>query len=284
MSKSYLEYFTLGRAAPLKDRRDYLLACNRQQALSLLALHLDTKQIMVGVQRLPPIEQVLTEAATYGITIILTAESLPALNTLAADGDGAALAGRFAHQVWYPPRDRQTAEHMAWSYGTELPQTAEDSHPEPKLMLAPHEVLAWSSEQVLVYTRQERPYCFLAEQVTLPADILLRLPPIPPRHTPPPRDHLAWLPPGFRCTAYEIEPLLGKVMMDDSPKIADDDVPDSAEVEAPNQIAHDAGSKPDGDDGVQPPPSSSTPEEEERPATSAEFNTPSHRTRKHELR
>lgn len=54
MSKSYLKCFTLGRAAPLKDRRDYLLPCNRQQALSLLALHLDTKQIMVGDQRLVP--------------------------------------------------------------------------------------------------------------------------------------------------------------------------------------------------------------------------------------
>ncbi len=52
MSKSYLKCFTLGRAAPLKDRRDYLLACNREQVLSLLALHLETKQIMAGGQRL----------------------------------------------------------------------------------------------------------------------------------------------------------------------------------------------------------------------------------------
>ena len=54
MSKSYLKCFTLGRAAPLKDRRDYLLACNRQQALSLLTLHQDTKQIMATGQRLVP--------------------------------------------------------------------------------------------------------------------------------------------------------------------------------------------------------------------------------------
>ena len=73
-------------------------------------------------------------------------------------------------------------------------------------------------------------------------------------------------------------------MVDDSPKIADDDVPDSAEVEAPNQIAPDAGSEPDGNDKVQPSLTSSAPQEEEPPAAPAEANTPSHRAGKHELR
>ena len=54
MPRSYLKCFTLARSVPGKDRRDYLLACNREQALSLLALHLDTKQIMVPGQRLIP--------------------------------------------------------------------------------------------------------------------------------------------------------------------------------------------------------------------------------------
>jgi hypothetical protein len=54
MPRSYLKCFTLARSVPGKDRRDYLLACNREQALSLLALHLDTKQIMTPGQRLIP--------------------------------------------------------------------------------------------------------------------------------------------------------------------------------------------------------------------------------------
>lgn len=141
--------------------------------------------------RLPSIEQILAEATIYGITVVLTAVSLSSLNKLAADSDGAALAGRFAHQVWYPSHDRQTADHIAWLYGTKLTQAGEDS---TELVVNPHEILAWPNQQVLVYTRQERPYRFLAERVTMPTDLQLRLPPEPPQVTPTPRDHLAWLP------------------------------------------------------------------------------------------
>jgi hypothetical protein len=88
---------------------------------------------------LPPMAQLLVEAAAYGITVVLTAHSLQALNALDPDADGAALAGRFAHQVWYPPHDRQTAGHMAWLYGTRIA----DQDGSLKQAVTPGEWLAW---------------------------------------------------------------------------------------------------------------------------------------------
>ena len=158
-------------------------------------------------QRLPPVEQLLTEAAAYGITVILTAVSLAALDSLDTDGDGGALAGRFAHQVWYPPHDRQTAEHMAWLYGTRLRQTDDEYPAPPDMALNPHEVLAWPVERVLVYTRRERPYRFLAEQVTVPTDLPVRAAPSPPRAASTPRSPRDWLPPNLELAAYLTEPL-----------------------------------------------------------------------------
>ena len=52
MPRPYLKCFTLARATPSKDRRDFLLACDRTQALALLALYLDTKQIMFAGKHL----------------------------------------------------------------------------------------------------------------------------------------------------------------------------------------------------------------------------------------
>lgn len=139
---------------------------------------------------LPSIEQMLVEAAGYNITVILTADSLSALNNLAENGDGALLAGRFAHQVWYPAHDQQTAAHMVWLYGTEL---WEEDKP-PRQVLPPGELRAWPRDRVLVYTRRERPYRFLAEQVTIPSDLPIRPAPVPPKPPSPPRSVDKWLP------------------------------------------------------------------------------------------
>ncbi len=46
MTSSYLKCFTLARSTQSKDRQDYLLSCDRAQALALLALYLDSKHIM----------------------------------------------------------------------------------------------------------------------------------------------------------------------------------------------------------------------------------------------
>ena len=139
----------------------------------------------------------LAEAADYGVTVILTTGSLAELAELAPGGDGAALASRFAHQLWYPPHDRMMAEHMAWLYGTELPQAVESSHPESQLVFDSYEVLAWPRERVLLYTRRERPYRCLAQQLTLPADWPQNAPPAPPKQAFAPRNSEDWLPLGI---------------------------------------------------------------------------------------
>lgn len=148
-------------------------------------------------QRLSNFPAWLTMAAAYGVTIILKAASLAELHLLAPDEDGAGLAGQFAHQVWYPSHDQQTAEHMTWLYGSQLRQTDEGHPLPPEPVLTPPELLAWPRERVMVYTRQERPYRFLAESVTVPADWPQRPPPLSPQSAAEPRDFASWLPIGI---------------------------------------------------------------------------------------
>lgn len=175
-------------AALIEGVRQYHHTYGRFQKL-LLVLPADI------AKRLPPLEQVLTEASAYGITVVLTAPSLAALDALAADGSGAALAARFAHQVWYPPHDQATAAQMSWLYGTQL-QSPNDPSGEAerseKAALVQEMFLAWPREQVLVYTRRERPYRFIANQVKRPSDLPERLAPIPPKVAATPRDTSAW--------------------------------------------------------------------------------------------
>jgi hypothetical protein len=139
----------------------------------------------------------LGAAADYGVTVILTTGSLAELSELSPDGNGAALASHFAHQLWYPPHDQLTAEHMAWLYGTELSQASEGSRRESQLALPPNEVLAWPRECVLLYTRRERPYRCIAQQLSLPADWPQNAPPAPPKQASAPRKSDDWLPLGI---------------------------------------------------------------------------------------
>ena len=55
MNRSYLNCYTLGRSVPSKERLDFVLPCGREQALSLLALFLNIKQILVAQRRLLPL-------------------------------------------------------------------------------------------------------------------------------------------------------------------------------------------------------------------------------------
>lgn len=231
-------------------------------------------------RQLPPIEQLLIEATAYGVTVILTADSLLDLHLLATDTDGAALAGRFAHQLWYPPYDWQTAAHMAWLYGTRLQQG--DASGETIEALAPEALLAWPRVQVLVYTRRERPYRFLAQQVTIPADLPILAAPARPRLTPEPRDHLAWLPLHLRLTAWATEPLDDLVVWEDhlaanERALVEDAVPADKVVRA-------RPAKPAVTDGIQVPLPFPSPDEDGRPAAPAEEIAPPTRPGRTKLR
>ena len=78
---------------------------------------------------------------------------------------------------------------MATRYGTQL-----NSDGEPVPVLTPEEVLGWSNEDLLLLTRQERPYLVLGQPVTLPEDFPQRQPPRPPTAGDLPRTYDSWLP------------------------------------------------------------------------------------------
>lgn len=140
--------------------------------------------------RLPHFSQFLTTAADYGITVVLTAPSLASLNSLSPDNSGETVVSQFAHQLWYAPRERETAVYMATRYGTQI-----NSDGEPVPALAPEAVLGWSDEDLLLLTRQERPYLVLGQPVALPEDFPQRQPPRPPTAGDLPRTYDSWLPP-----------------------------------------------------------------------------------------
>lgn len=139
--------------------------------------------------RLPHFAQFLTTAADYGITVVLTALSITALDTLAPIGSGTTLAAQFAHQLWYAPREPATAVYLANRYGTRL-NAAGEAVPE----LTPEEILAWPEDQLLLVTEGERPYVMLGQALTMPADFPWRQPPWLPADLTPPRRYDQWLP------------------------------------------------------------------------------------------
>ncbi|MCB8947945.1 MAG: type IV secretion system DNA-binding domain-containing protein [Ardenticatenaceae bacterium] len=140
--------------------------------------------------RLPNFWQFLTTAADYGITVVLTAPSLASLALVSPASSAETVISQFAHQLWYAPRERETAVYMATRYGTQL-----NPEGKPESVLTPEEVLGWSDEELLLLTRQERPYLVLGQSVTLPEDFPQRQPPRPPMAGDLPRTYDSWLPP-----------------------------------------------------------------------------------------
>lgn len=150
-----------------------------------LLLVLDTNL----ARRVPHFAQFLTTAADYGITVVLTAPSITALDTLTPPGSGATLAAQFAHQLWYAPHDPATAVYMATRYGTRLNPAGEAVSE-----LATEEMLSWPEDQVLLVTERERPYVVLGQALAMPPDFLWREPPWLPADLTPPRRYDHWLP------------------------------------------------------------------------------------------
>ena len=150
-----------------------------------LLLVLDTSL----ASRLPHFAQFLATAADYGITVVLTAPSLSALDALNPIGSGETLAAQFPHQLWYAPRDRETAVHIATRYGTHL-----DASGASVATLTAEEVLGWSDETLLLVTERQRPYLVIGQPVKLPEDFRQRQPPRPPATEAMPRRSDQWLP------------------------------------------------------------------------------------------
>lgn len=160
--------------------------------------------------RLPDFAQFLTTASDYGITVVLTAPSLAALAAVAPVDSGETLAGQFAHQLWYAPRDRETAVHISTRYGTSLTKSGELVPALPA-----EEVLGWADETLLVVTRQERPYVLIGQSVKLPDGFPQRQPPLLPTAGTKPRTYDNWLPALPSFTAQIQAALVNKGAMPD---------------------------------------------------------------------
>lgn len=139
--------------------------------------------------RLPHFAQLLATAADYGITVVLIIPSVTALDKISPAGSGQMLAGQFAHQLWYPPRDSATAAQMACRYGTRLGENGETLP-----AVSAEELMAWPEDHILLVTRRERPYCVIGQPVRLPEDFPNRQPPLRPPSAATPRIYDRWLP------------------------------------------------------------------------------------------
>ncbi len=208
--------------------------------------------------RLPHFDQMVATAADYGITIVLITPSLTALANISPTGSGATLAGQFAHQLWYPPRDRGTADHMGWRYGTRL---GEDGEMVPAMTA--EEMMAWPEGHVLLVTQQERPYCVIGQPVKLPEDFPQRQPPLPPPAVVMPRTYDRWLPELPDLTQQVAEVLVAAGVVPAMPKVGDGENDDektavigepSGTDEPENQSASSDASSPQKEAANQPEP------------------------------
>lgn len=144
---------------------------------------------------LPHFTQFLATAADYSITVVLTAASLAALHGISPLNSSETLVSQFAHQLWYAPRERETAVHIATRYGTKFNPDGESAS-----VFTPEEVLGWSGEALLLLTRRERPYMVMGQPVKLPEEFPQRQPPLPPQQAAYPEPTIA----GYnRCPGYQ---------------------------------------------------------------------------------
>lgn len=139
--------------------------------------------------RLTHFSRFLQMVADYGITVMLVAPSWPALRSVAGEGERNVFVGHFSHQLWYPPHDEETAQQMSKLLGSRLCKDSAQREP----ALRAEEIMAWSTEKVLVSLRRERPYRFIGQRLSLPSSIYFyQSPPLPPIGTQNPRYHLDW--------------------------------------------------------------------------------------------
>ncbi|MCB8979880.1 MAG: hypothetical protein H6657_20920 [Ardenticatenaceae bacterium] len=76
MNRHYLNCYALGRYAPAQEQLDYVLPCNREQALQLFALHMNVKTLLIPrkhlVSRRVPTKQLyVSRVSSYGMATFL---------------------------------------------------------------------------------------------------------------------------------------------------------------------------------------------------------------------
>jgi hypothetical protein len=142
--------------------------------------------------QIPHFATMLTMAANYGVTIVLIATSWQGLKTVFDYKQADHLLLHFHHQLWYPPRDGETAGQMSKLLGEQLAKKTLEKEP----AVSPTEIEGWSAEQVLAISMQDRPYRFVGQPLAFPEEARFQPAPLMrPISAPAPRERLGWLPP-----------------------------------------------------------------------------------------
>jgi hypothetical protein len=159
------------------DYRPLLLVLNQTMALRLR--HLDSLLEMVG---------------KYGIVVLLYVPSLAGLRSVVGAEQLPGFLTYFAHQIWYAPREPETAEILSGLYGTKL-STNKQNSPSPgyeqengerkgattEPVLTPVEMMALPRDNVVVLTQTARQVRFIAQATEPPFSVAPLPPPLPPR-------------------------------------------------------------------------------------------------------
>jgi hypothetical protein len=141
--------------------------------------------------QIPGFTTMLNMAANYGVTIVLIADSWQGLKALLGHKQSDHLRLYFRCQLWYPPRDGETAVQMARLLGNQLDKETLEEIP----AVSPTEIEGWSADQVLAVWARGRTYRFIGQSLTLPENMrFFPAPPLPPVPAPAPRYYLEWAP------------------------------------------------------------------------------------------
>jgi type IV secretory pathway TraG/TraD family ATPase VirD4 len=182
------------------QKRRLLVAIDEMAAVRLR--HLDTYLATVG---------------GYGITTVLYAQSTSQLEGIYGRAGAQAILANCAHQLWYPPNDFQTAQHISDLYGTTLkpsrsystvsrmiqqengqmrtiPQQSVSESLVEGPTYSPSEVRALDKDRVFVFTEKEQRFRFVGQRLD-PRSLFEKLPeppslPILPKI---PRRYTEWL-------------------------------------------------------------------------------------------
>jgi hypothetical protein len=142
-------------------------------------------------QQIPNFDLMLSSVSDYGITVLLVASSWQGLDNVLGKTTRHLFQHLFGSQIWYPPRDEETAQKMSAQLGYQLQRDAQDRVP----VMTAAEIAAWPSDRVLVKLWRDRAYCIIGEAMAANPAIGFRYaPPLPPLTAPAPRQCLDWLP------------------------------------------------------------------------------------------
>lgn len=141
---------------------------------------------------LPHLSGYLATVGGAGLTMLLYAQALPQIEAVYGREDALAILSNCSHQVFFPPRDPQTAELVSRAYGTKyaIAQLASGTGVHFQTQYRPAlevgQVMALGAGQVVVFSQELR---FLAaDSRSAVASWLGKLPPPPTVQAPRPPD------------------------------------------------------------------------------------------------